>query len=81
MQINGPNLLEVDVYDKSPSEPAYLDVWLNILGRRNVAGLCGTPDDNPRNEWINRKTGFIVPMTQLDSDVSGPAFSFRFGSG
>jgi hypothetical protein len=39
-------------------DPYYLNAYVHILGRKKVAGLCGTPDGDPKNEWKERNTDY-----------------------
>lgn len=39
-----------------------MNVRVNIIGRQQVAGLCGTPDGKTSNEWKHRTTGDFWPI-------------------
>lgn len=42
-----------------------MNVYVSIVGRKKVAGLCGTPDGDPTNEWKDRNTGYYWAITSI----------------
>jgi hypothetical protein len=47
---------------KSNSNPFYLNIQVELLDRNGANGLCGSPDGDPTNEWLERNTGLLWPI-------------------
>lgn len=48
------------------SQSYFLNALITILGRKKMAGLCGTPDGDSTNEWKDRNTGYYWAMNSID---------------
>lgn len=52
----------------------YLSVWLMVLGKRNLEGMCGGRRDGDKtNDFVNKKTGSLADLETM----SGLQYMYR----